>query len=40
MTTPAIFVTALSIQVTYSLPARYLSYIRITFLKSCLAQKA
>lgn len=40
MTTPAIFVTALSIQVTYSLPVLSLSYIRITFLKSCLAQKA
>lgn len=38
MTTPVIFVTALSIQVTYSLPTRYLSYIRITFLKSYWAR--
>lgn len=40
MTTPVIFVTALSIQVTYSLPALYLGYIRITFLKSYLTQMA
>lgn len=40
MTTPVIFVTALSIQVTYSLPTLYLGYIRITFLKSFYVQKA
>lgn len=40
MTTPVIFVTALSIQVTYSLLVPQLHYIRITFLKSYLAQMA
>lgn len=40
MTTPVIFVTALSIQVIYSLLVPQLHYIRITFLKSFYVQKA